>query len=161
MQDTALPQDISRLEYVGFWPRVVAFVIDSLLYGIVLAIVVVPAVVAYHGPARWQPAKPFAEFFASGPADFLLTWLLPMVGTVLFWVVARATPGKMWLSAQIVDARTGGQPSAAQYVIRYLGYFVSALPLCLGLFWVAFDARKQGWHDKLARTVVVKRHPVD
>jgi len=26
----------------------------------------------------------------------------------------------------------------------------------LGLVWVAFDRRKQGWHDKLAGTVVIR-----
>ncbi|MEO8407836.1 MAG: RDD family protein, partial [Oxalobacteraceae bacterium] len=36
------------------------------------------------------------------------------------------------------------------------GYFVSALPFCLGLIWVGLDKRKQGWHDKLAGTVVVR-----
>lgn len=157
MQNAAFPQDISRFEYIGFWRRVAAGLIDTLL----LAIVLVPALTAYYGAAYWQPAESLAQFLVFGPVDFLLSWVFPMLAVILFWVVARATPGKMWLSAQIVDARTGGQPSAAQYVIRYLGYFVSALPLCLGLFWVAFDARKQGWHDKLARTVVVKRHPVD
>jgi uncharacterized RDD family membrane protein YckC len=39
--------------------------------------------------------------------------------------------------------------------VRYLGYFVSALPLGLGFFWVAWDKRKQGFHDKLAKTVVI------
>ena len=29
--------------------------------------------------------------------------------------------------------------------------------MALGLLWVAFDPRKQGWHDKLAHTVVVRR----
>jgi len=33
---------------------------------------------------------------------------------------------------------------------------VSMIPLFLGMIWVAFDARKQGWHDKLAGTVVVR-----
>ncbi|RYY81863.1 MAG: RDD family protein, partial [Comamonadaceae bacterium] len=37
-----------------------------------------------------------------------------------------------------------------------LAYFVSAIPLCIGFLWVAWDPRKQGWHDKLAGTVVVR-----
>jgi len=36
-------------------------------------------------------------------------------------------------------------------------YFLSGLPLLLGIFWIAFDGRKQGWHDKLAGTVVVRQ----
>jgi uncharacterized RDD family membrane protein YckC len=30
------------------------------------------------------------------------------------------------------------------------------LPLCLGIFWVGWDKRKQGWHDKIAGTLVIK-----
>ena len=75
---------------------------------------------------------------------------------MLFWMYRQATPGKMVIRARIVDARNGGQPDTRQLVIRYLGYYVSTLPLLLGFVWVAFDPRKQGWHDKLAHTVVVR-----
>jgi uncharacterized RDD family membrane protein YckC len=75
---------------------------------------------------------------------------------VLFWMYRQATPGKMAIGARIVDARTGRPPGTKQLVGRYLGYYVSTIPFCLGLIWVAFDPRKQGWHDKLAGTVVVR-----
>ncbi len=39
---------------------------------------------------------------------------------------------------------------------RYFGYYVSILPLMLGIIWVGIDKRKQGWHDKLAGTVVIR-----
>ena len=81
---------------------------------------------------------------------------MPALAIVLFWIYRQATPGKMAIGARIVDAYTGGQPSTKQLVIRYLGYYVSSIPLFLGLIWVAFDPRKQGWHDKLAGTVVVR-----
>ena len=75
---------------------------------------------------------------------------------VLFWVYRQATPGKIAIGARIVDAETGDVPSTGQLVGRYLGYYVSIIPLMLGIIWVAFDPRKQGWHDKLAGTVVVR-----
>jgi uncharacterized RDD family membrane protein YckC len=40
-------------------------------------------------------------------------------------------------------------------ILRFLGYFVSAFPLYLGFLWAALDRRKQGWHDKIARTIVI------
>ncbi len=43
-----------------------------------------------------------------------------------------------------------------QSIIRYIGYIPSILVFCIGLFWVAFDPKKQGWHDKMAKTVVVR-----
>jgi uncharacterized RDD family membrane protein YckC len=71
-----------------------------------------------------------------------------------------ATPGKMAIGAKIVDATTGAAPTTPQLLLRYLGYFVSVFPACLGLVWVGFDRRKQGWHDKIAGTVVVRPHRV-
>ena len=81
---------------------------------------------------------------------------MPAVALVVFWTYRQATPGKMIVSAKIVDAKTGGPLTVGQSIGRYLGYFVSTIPFGLGLIWVAFDPKKQGWHDKLARTVVIR-----
>jgi hypothetical protein len=59
--------------------------------------------------------------------------------------------------AKIVDAKTGGKPSTGQLIGRYFAYFLSMLPLFLGFIWVAWDRKKQGLHDKLSGTVVIKR----
>lgn len=56
----------------------------------------------------------------------------------------------------IVAAGTGEKPTTAQFIGRYLAYYISILPLFLGLIWVGIDKRKQGWHDKLAGTVVLR-----
>lgn len=136
----------SNVEYAGFWIRVWASIIDSIIVGALLY----PALTAIYGKEYWDSTE-----FIQGPADFLISWVLPAIAVVWFWMARQATPGKMAISARIVDASTGNKPGATQLIVRYLGYFVSLLPLGLGIFWVAFDARKQGWHDKLARTVVV------
>jgi uncharacterized RDD family membrane protein YckC len=73
-----------------------------------------------------------------------------------FWKKKQATLGKMCLSVKIVDAKTLGKPTNKQLISRMLGYIVSTVPLLLGFFWISFDPRKQGWHDKIAGTVVVK-----
>ena len=73
----------------------------------------------------------------------------------MFWRYRGATPGKMAISARIVDAKTGGRPSTARLVVRYFAYIVSTLPLFLGFIWIGIDKRKQAFHDKIAGTVVV------
>ena len=138
----------SELEYVGFWLRVWAALIDTVL----ICVLLVPVLMAVYGRAYWDSTS-----LIQGPADFLLTWVGPAVAVVWFWVARQATPGKMAISARIVDARTGERASTGQLIGRYLGYYVAMFPLCLGIFWVGFDARKQGWHDKLAGTVVVRK----
>jgi uncharacterized RDD family membrane protein YckC len=136
-----------ELEYVGFWARVGASIIDSLLVGLIIW----PVAAAVYGTDYWLDQR-----FIKGPVDFLLSWVFPAVAVILFWVAKQATPGKMAISARIVDAVTGGKPGTGQLIIRYLGYYVAMLPVFLGIVWVAFDGRKQGWHDKLAGTVVVR-----
>ncbi|MDA3921316.1 MAG: RDD family protein [Salinisphaera sp.] len=152
------------LVYAGFWIRVWASIIDSAL----VLIVLFPVLRWIFGPGSSQTDAGqlytasgqinWAALSISwpGPMDFILYWLLPAAIVVLFWRTRKATPGKMAIHARIVDARTGETPSSRQLIIRYLGYYVSTLPLCLGLIWVGIDARKQGWHDKLAQTVVVR-----
>lgn len=91
--------------------------------------------------------------------DFLVSSLLPAAFVILFWVYKGATPGKMAISAKVVDAVTGEHPSTPRYIARYVGYLLSFLPLGLGFIWITFDKRKQGWHDKLSGTVVVRKKP--
>ena len=142
--------DMDELEYVGFWARVGAAMIDTLL----LLVICVPLVTYVYGGSYWT-----SDALLQGPADFLINWLLPAIAVILFWIYRQATPGKLAISARIVDAATGGKPSTRQLIVRYLGYYVSMVPLMAGIVWVAFDPRKQGWHDKIAGTVVVRpRH---
>ena len=136
-----------ELEYVGFWARVVAALIDTVM----LVIITMPLTYLAYG--RFSSAE---SALPLGSLDVLINWLLPAVIIIWLWNKLQATPGKMALSARIVDADTGKAPTLTQFVIRYVGYFVSTIPLCLGLIWVGVDARKQGWHDKMARTVVVR-----
>ena len=137
-----------ELEYVGFWSRVGASLIDTILMGAIIG----PLLTAFYGEAYWSSDK-----FIQGPMDFFVSWIAPAIAVILFWVAKQTTPGKMVISAKIVDERTGGAPSAGQYIGRYLAYYVSILPILLGLIWVGFDPKKQGWHDKMAGTVVVRK----
>jgi uncharacterized RDD family membrane protein YckC len=93
---------------------------------------------------------------SQGPADVLISWVLPAVAVVAFWIARQATPGKMLIRAKIVDAETGAPLTRRQAIVRYLGYYLSMFGLFLGFFWVGWDRRKQGWHDKLAGTVVIR-----
>jgi uncharacterized RDD family membrane protein YckC len=135
------------LGYAGFWVRFGAVLIDAAL----LMVITVPLIVWIYGWGYYGDGKLIA-----GPADFLINWIAPAIGTVLFWRLWQATPGKAMLSLRVVDADSGKRLSVGQAAVRYLCYIISMLPLCLGFIRVAFDRKKQGWHDKVARTVVVR-----
>jgi uncharacterized RDD family membrane protein YckC len=85
----------------------------------------------------------------------LLAFVAVAAVVIGFWRYCGATPGKIAVAVKIVDAATGQPPSTARLVLRFLAYFVSAAPLYLGFLWIAIDRRKQGWHDKIARTIVI------
>ena len=102
-----------------------------------------------HGLLRdqnWPPSSLTHVFVSVGPGSFTGLRIGVTIARTLSWSIG----------ARIVDAKTGDKPSTGQLIGRYFAYYVSVIPLFLGMVWVAFDPRKQGWHDKLAGTVVVR-----
>jgi uncharacterized RDD family membrane protein YckC len=142
----------SHIEYCGFGRRLLAHVIDTLLFTVLIVFPII-----YLVPSG-NFEQTLNEFYDPGKTSLpkaLLSDLLPMLLVIYFWVRFRGTPGKRLLGCQIVDATTGDNLSVSRAVIRYLGYIISLLPLGLGFLWILWDKRKQGFHDKLARSVVI------
>jgi uncharacterized RDD family membrane protein YckC len=133
-------------QYVGFWARVGASIIDSIL----MMIILIPVGRLFGIGVSLESMR------FDSPANIMVNGVLPAIAVILFWVYRQATPGKMAIGAKIVDARTLGKPSNGQMIGRYFAYYLSTIVLLLGFIWVGFDARKQGWHDKLAGTLVVR-----
>lgn len=134
-------------EYAGFWVRVIATLIDMVVLGIA---VYLPLTFIY-GMDYWH-----SETLIHGFWDVVLGYIFPFVATIWFWRTYLGTPGKLALKLKVVDAESGERLTIAQSIGRYLAYFPSALFLCLGFIWVGFTNKKQGWHDKLAGTVVIR-----
>lgn len=117
-------------QLVGFGTRLVAVVIDifalAILYGILNAI---------H-----------------------LGGLDSLAGTIYFiycWSTTGQTLGDMAMKIKV--ARTDGQAlSIGTGILRYVGYVISIAVIFIGVLWVLWDPNKQGWHDKIANTVVVR-----
>jgi uncharacterized RDD family membrane protein YckC len=138
---------MNEQEYAGFWIRVGATLIDSVIF---LIVIMVPLTFIY-GQAYWT-----GDQYLHGFWDLILNYVFPISATIWFWMRFMGTPGKMALKLRIVDAQTGNRLSLGQAIGRYLGYIVSAIPLGLGFIWIGIDSKKQGWHDKLAGTVVIR-----
>lgn len=138
---------MNNQEYAGFWVRFAALLIDVVVMIIVLYI---PLSFIY-GVEYWAGTQFFHGFW-----DIFLGYIVPIIATIWFWLRFFGTPGKMLLKLKIIDAKTGNKLSFWQAVGRYFAYIPAMLPLFFGLIWVAFDKKKQGWHDKLAGTIVIK-----
>ncbi|CAK4068212.1 MULTISPECIES: RDD family protein [Vibrio] len=137
----------NQYEYAGFWVRFGATIIDSILF----LMLTMPLLYWVYGSYYFE-----SDSFIIGGWDLLLNWVFPFIATVLFWIYRSATPGKMALKLRVVDAKTGEPLSTSKSVVRYLAYYISTIPLCLGFIWIAFSGKKQGWHDMIANTVVVR-----
>ena len=142
------------MDYAGFWLRTLAALIDTLIF----LVITLPLLYLIYGDAYFTfIPEDDSVFVYHGLADVLLNYIFPFVFTLFCWLKYSATPGKMVLGLKVVDVNTGADINLRQSVLRYIGYFVAMIPLLLGIFWVAFDKRKQGWHDKMAGTAVVRR----
>ena len=140
--------------HAGFKRRLLAFLLDSVILLLVNTILLYT--LFYAGLV--QPPGLLAEDRAQPLLD-LVDLLLPALFHVGFWITLSATPGKLMLECRVVDARTGQRPTLSQALLRFIGYWLSAIPLFLGFLWILWDRNKQGWHDKLAKTVVVIQPP--
>lgn len=143
-QSYELLPDNQEYEYAGFWIRVGATLLDMIFMMIVFFPIVF--MLAYLGIVT--------EYNAS-----MVEWIIQGISFVIYvslWVKYAGTPGKRLLKLKVLDAKTGNHLTPMQAILRYLGYIPASIVLLIGLIWVAFDKQKQGWHDKIAKTVVVR-----
>jgi uncharacterized RDD family membrane protein YckC len=152
------------IAYAGFWIRFVAAVIDGIIVGVPLAILFF----VVEGPAfrSYTDCINSAGSYAScgsiygyGSIQYfnLATILVQLVYFSVLWSSFGGTLGQRVLGLHVVDAATGGRIGIGRAIGRYIGYLISAAVLLIGLIWAAFDPRKQGWHDKMASTFVVRK----
>ena len=163
--------------YATFNRRMMAVTVDSLLIMILVAPVVDYLFVAFYGPspvdlyelrARMQmetdQEKAIAMFLETlHSSGFIQRYIINSIAqiavmfalTAWFWRRWSATPGKMLLRIKVVDAKTELPLTDRQIFFRLLGYIISSLCLFLGIIWIGIDKRRQGWHDKMAESVVI------
>ena len=143
---------VMEVTYARFGRRLLAIVIDMAFYAATsAALLFLLYGVEYFAWVR----EPHGMFEFYGVGDIFAQYLLPFLLTIVLWCSFGATPGKFLLGCQMVDARTLQRVTIRQAVLRYIGYLLSALPLGAGFLWVLVDKKRQGFHDKLARTVVI------
>jgi uncharacterized RDD family membrane protein YckC len=150
--------------YAGFWIRLVARLLDGLIVGIPFGILfgvffVIGGVVSNNTSSSSQDSQNAAAAAAFG-GGFLLLYVIGLVAQVGYWIyfwgTSGATLGMRLLHLRLVDADTGGPIGYARATVRFLMSIVNSWACYIGWIWVAFDPRKQGWHDKVANSVVLQ-----
>ncbi|MBN2397542.1 MAG: RDD family protein [Deltaproteobacteria bacterium] len=135
------------VHYGGFWRRFVAISIDSIILDLL-------ALILFLIGNRIAPADDTFGYAAIIPY-FGMALLLNAAYFTYFHGTTGQTPGKKLLGLRVVQVN-GGALTAGTAFLRWVGYIISKIPLYLGFIWAAFDGRKQGWHDKLAGTCVIR-----
>ena len=115
--------------------RLVAIIIDSILVGVIGAIL---------------------SFILGSTVGAVLNIILGLAYYgYLEGSPSGQTVGKKVMNIRVIDFNGGGPIGPGRALLRYIGRIVSAIPCLLGYFWMLWDKDKQTWHDKIATTVVV------
>lgn len=138
MATTTMPA-AATTEKAGWLTRFLAIFIDAIVVGIVGSIL---NGIVYQGEV-------------SGSTG--VSTVLGIVYYVYFWSSygKGQTLGSRALNIRVVKT-DGSYLDLVGAFLRYIGLVISVICLFIGVIWAAFDAQKQGWHDKIAGTYVVK-----
>jgi len=131
------------MEYAGFWRRFAAYVIDNILVTVVF----------------WLVALVLGAI--AGDGGVIVAYILGTIGVFVYFAAmesstSQATVGKIALGIQVTDLE-GNRVSFGKALGRNLAKILSALILYVGFIMAAFTAKKQGLHDMIAGTLVVKK----
>ncbi len=154
----SLPQASRHGDYAGFVTRLVAFITDRVIIAVVLA---GAAVFLDFAAQTFQVKQALGLDTLIGALAAAVAGAagigLSLIYDVGFWILAGQTPGK-WLMGLVVVQTNGERLKLGRAILRWLGYWLSGI-LFLGFLWIVLDSRRQGFHDKLARTLVVYSRP--
>ena len=139
------PGSAPAANYGGFWIRVVAYIIDFIILAVVSGIV--DAIFRVNPTNAGQGAYSVAS---------LLNLVIDIAYFSYMWSQQGGTLGQRVFKLRVVDANTGQRITIGKALLRWVGLFVSFLVCFVGVIWVAFDGRKQGWADKIAGTLVLQ-----
>ena len=150
-------------KYAGFWRRLVAYIIDNTIITIAFFVLFIIAMIAFFFGAISGDSRAWVADLTNPDRISIIT----LITMILYFVIqigyftyfhgtTGRTPGKMLLGLQVLSS-DGTSITFGIAFLRSVGYLVSSLLLNIGFIWAAFDKRKQGWHDKIADTVVIIR----
>jgi len=147
------------LQRAGFWRRLLAFSFDCCLIHLIMLFFLLGTAIAVKTSLdcgsgfSWPSAL---QLLGTLFLPFQLAMLLTVITYFTFFHgYTGQTPGKQLFGLKVVH--TSGLPlTFGQAFLRWVGYILSSAPLNLGFLWVAIDKNKQGWHDKITDTYVIR-----
>ena len=147
-----------RLAWVaGFWTRLLAFVIDTMVVGVVVVVMMlISSLVLGHGAL--EAFDYFFQQLSTLLAAIFVFVLLLLTYMTIFTIFGGQTVGKMLLDLRVVRL-DGHSVKTVGALRRALGMLLAGFPGLAGFLWTAFDLNRRGWHDYIGGTLVVQVHP--
>ena len=147
-------------QYGGFWRRIIAFFIDKIILFIISVFILFVGMLALGLGFLSHYDELFPERIAEATLTFVILYVciiafISMLYFTYFHGTTGQTFGKMIFGLRVMQA-TGEKMTLGVGFLRWVGYIISGIVFYLGFIWIAFDGKKQGWHDKIAGTVVVR-----
>ena len=138
-----IKEDEPKESLAGFWIRLGAYLIDYLVICLILLIIFI-----FFGD------EDSLDNMSDSTAELIF------FGSVLFYHMislyhSSTTIGKSIFGLKVIDIKTGNKVSAAQAIARSLSYILSSI-FYIGFIIIAFNKKKQGFHDQLAKTLVIR-----
>ena len=163
MSTDKAPPPVILGRYAGFFSRAAAYALDRIIaFGIAfLIMVVIDYFLRLFRVDQWLESLSEGAMLNAVVAILLSTLgiylLVSIAYDVGFWLLSGQTPGKRMLGVRVM--RTDGtRLKLGNALRRQIGYWVSGI-FFLGFLWILFDNRRQGFHDKVAGTIVTYSWP--
>ncbi len=166
------PATSASTVYAGFGQRLLAFIIDGIIIGIVYTVILTPimTVIGLGIASEAQNMQGLSEDEATAATVGMVGSILAAVGTAILAIYAiqllyyaimesskyQASVGKLAMGIKVVDLN-GNRVSFGTAFIRAIGKILSGAIMYIGYLMAAFTEKKQGLHDMIASTLVVKK----
>jgi uncharacterized RDD family membrane protein YckC len=146
------------IEFAPHGPRLVAYLLDSLLLGAILILFTLVGFILLLPSISSDGADQLS------PISVVLLWAVLLVAILVsllyfpfFWASGGQTPGMRPFRLYVVRDSDGTPIGWGSALLRMLGMYVASTVFYLGFAWILVDKRHRGWQDLIAGTVVVKR----
>jgi len=152
--------------YAGFWMRLVAFIIDAIIIGVLQSFVFVPilgvlGISIFNSTPDMSDPDQVAGMVATIAAAMGTVWILAMIIQILYFTFMesskyQATVGKLALGLMVTDVN-GAKLDFTKALVRNLCGIISNITMLIGYIIAGFTEKKQALHDIIAGTLVVKK----
>jgi uncharacterized RDD family membrane protein YckC len=142
-----------NFHYAPWYLRMASIGIDLAIVWLVV-LLLIPGSFRFSSLIAGGHYNELISFF--GSFDGIWFWLLPVIYMLIFWAVLSRTPGMMLMKIKIANYE-GGNISILQALLRVFAWIMAAIPLLIGFIPVFFSKKRQGLHDRLVKTIVIRK----